>query len=231
MPGVRWDLGETPTWPWLWQEAQYTGNVETSGQTGAGVPGKFFERQVGWRMVEAEAPTNNVYSLYLFVSFSLSVCMYREVAWVYSITSYNIVISDMLWIYERTAVWPIQIHSKSIKILYLFGKKNQFSHLPTAPSKEASYLSPLAGVCPQGGPVDLRLEVTTETGTQGGNGLHWSWRTDESGLVGIQRTTPHQVSGFHLGCTLVKWSFFFRFSPESPVVFWGVLFGGVVYVM
>lgn len=38
------------------------------------------ERQVGWRMVEAEAPTNNVYSLYLFVSLSLSLCMYREVA-------------------------------------------------------------------------------------------------------------------------------------------------------
>ena len=118
----------------------------------------------------------------------------------------------------------IQIHSKSIKILYLFGKKEPIF------TKEASYLSPLAGVRPQGGPVDLRLEVTTETGTQGGNGLHWSWRTDESGLVGIQRTTPHQVSGLHLGCTLVKRLFFFS-SLEFPVVFFWVLFGGVVYIL
>ena len=106
-------------------------------------------------------------------------------------------------------MYPIQIH---LKIQYVLIK---------TPILAASNT---AGVCPQGGPVDLRLEVTTETGTQGGNGLHWSWRTGESGLVGIQRTTPHEVSGLHLGCTLVK-AFFFLFSPEFPCFFWGFCLG------
>ena len=113
-------------------------------------------------------------------------------------------------------MYPIQIH---LKIQYVLIK---------TPILAASNT---AGVCPQGGPVDLRLEVTTETGTQGGNGLHWSWRTGESGLVGIQRTTPHEVSGLHLGCTLVK-AFFF-FSPlNSRVFFGGFVWGsGLYYVI
>ena len=113
-------------------------------------------------------------------------------------------------------MYPIQIH---LKIQYVLIK---------TPILAASNT---AGVCPQGGPVDLRLEVTTETGTQGGNGLHWSWRTGESGLVGIQRTTPHEVSGLHLGCTLVK-AFFFLFSPEFPCFFLGFVWGsGLYYVI